>query len=366
MSNTTRTEEALNRKAPPESVTLVHGDNGRSVHRDPEAESRAFLERYPIRTARQLIEEFPDPPTPVIEGIVGEGEKLIVAGPSKLGKTFFLLNLADAVAQGENWMGHQCHQGRVLFINFEVSEPRMAQRNQILREARVDMPGVDFWNLRGAKFDWKLLIETLDYLAREHHYTLIILDPIYKLAGSTPENDNTAVAEMLLEVERIAVETAAAVAFAHHFSKGNKAGVESIDRMSGAGTFARDPDAILTLTAHEEEKCFTLESTVRNYAKPESVVVEFTFPVFTIREDLDAGALKQSTRGGQNRKGGEVDVAAALRGHGKPLAGTELAALVASMKGVTERTAYSWIKKAEAAGLIENHQGLWTTESENP
>jgi len=39
----------------------------------------------------------------------------------------------------------------------------------------------------------------------------------------------------------------AASVFGAHFSKGNQAGKESIDRISGSGVFARDPDTILVI-----------------------------------------------------------------------------------------------------------------------
>jgi len=39
------------------------------------------------------------------------------------------------------------------------------------------------------------------------------------------------------------VKTGAAVGFGAHYSKGNQAGKEAIDRVSGSGVFARDPIA---------------------------------------------------------------------------------------------------------------------------
>ena len=64
------------------------------------------------------------------------------------------------------------------------------------------------------------------------------------------DGDITALLNM---VENLAVTTGAAVALAGHYAKGNAAAKESIDRISGRGVFARDPDSLITFTKHEEE-----------------------------------------------------------------------------------------------------------------
>src|SRR5207244_10394065 len=93
-------------------------------------------------------------------------------------------------------------------------------------------------------------------------YVLIILDPIYKLLGSSEENKAGDTATLLNEVESLAVETGAAVAYGSHFSKGNQAQKESIDRVSGSGVYARDPDSIVNFTRHEKDDCYTVEATL--------------------------------------------------------------------------------------------------------
>ena len=87
------------------------------------------------------------------------------------------------------------------------------------------------------------------------------------------------------EVELIVEKTGSAVAFGAHYSKGNQAGKDPLDRISGSGVFARDPDTIMGLTAHEEDGCFTVHSALRNFAGLDPFVVE-EFPLFNIRSDL--------------------------------------------------------------------------------
>ena len=49
------------------------------------------------------------------------------------------------------------------------------------------------------------------------------------------------------QFDKIATELNCAVIYCHHHSKGSQGGKNSIDRSSGSGVFARDPDAILDL-----------------------------------------------------------------------------------------------------------------------
>ena len=50
---------------------------------------------------------------------------------------------------------------------------------------------------------------------------------------------------------------------AGHFAKGNASAKGTIDRISGSGVFARDPDSLVVFTRHEEEGAFVVEM-VRN------------------------------------------------------------------------------------------------------
>ena len=105
-------------------------------------------------------------------------------------------------------------------------------------------------------------------------YVLIVLDPMYKLYGKGKENDASDMAQLMNSIEDVAVQTGAAVAFGAHHSKGNQSEKQAIDRISGSGVFARDPDALLDFARHEEDECFTVEFIVRNFAPIEKRVAQ--------------------------------------------------------------------------------------------
>src|SRR4029077_12679540 len=150
---------------------------------------------------------------------------------------------------------------------------------------------IELWNLRGHFASHHILIPQIIERVKDRDYALIILDPIYKLYGETDENKAGDVARLMNALEKLAVDTGAAVAFGAHYSKGNQSSKESIDRISGSGVFARDPDTIISFTTHEEAGCFVVEPILRNLPPIDPFVVRWQFPLMQRDESLDPTKL---------------------------------------------------------------------------
>ena len=241
-------------------------------------------------------------PPQLIHGMLHQGSKLVLGGGSKSFKTWALLDLAISVATGDPWMNFTTTKGRVLYINFEIQDYAWSKRIDLVSRAKglADVPGLSLWNLRGYGADFATLLPKVVEECKSKHFSLIVVDPIYKLYGDMDENKAGDVAQLLNGLERVSVETGAGIAFGAHFSKGNQSQKEAIDRVSGSGVFARDPDSILMLTKHEEDDCFTVDSILRNFAPVEPFVVRWEFPLFRTAGTLDPTLLKQT--GGAPRK----------------------------------------------------------------
>ena len=235
-------------------------------------------------------------PAELVAGILHKGSKLAFGGSSKSFKTWSLLDLAISVATGLNWLGRPTAQGRVLFVNFEI-QPHPWQRRIIAvakaKGVKIEHGTIHLLNLRGHAADFRQLIPRILERCRVENFALIILDPIYKLYGCTDENAAGDVAALLNSLERLATETGAAIAFGAHFAKGNAAGKEAIDRISGSGVFARDPDSLLIFTKHETDDAFTVEPILRNFAPVAPFAVRWQFPLMQLADDLDPAKLKQ-------------------------------------------------------------------------
>lgn len=303
------------------------------------------------------------PPPELVGGMLHRGSKLVLGGGSKSFKTWCLLALAIAVAFGKEWLGHPTTPGKVLFLNFEIQPHAWQQR--ILAVARamgatIEPGQITLWNLRGHAADFRQLIPKIIERCRTENFALIVLDPIYKIYGNTDENSAGNVALLLNALERLATETGAAIAFGAHFAKGNAAGKEAIDRISGSGVFARDPDSLLIFTKHETVNAFTVEPILRNFAPVDPFVVRWEFPLMHRDEELDPHRLKQV--GGRPAKHSEDDLLALLPPDGLL---TREWLLAAEAKNISERTFYRLRYKLENSGKVLGSVagGRWTPSS---
>ena len=235
----------------------------------------------------------PEPPQ-LVDGVLHQGAKMVLGGPSKARKSWSLIDLMLSVSTGTPWWGFPTCRGRALYLNFEL--PPFALQYRINRIAAAkeisDFTGFDIWNLRGHATDFSALIPKILGRIRDTGYSLILIDPIYKGLGSRNENDAGDIASLLNEVEQLALKSGAAAVFGAHFSKGNQAGKESIDRIGGSGVFARDPDVILTMTPHEEDDAHVIDLTLRALPPVKPFVVRWCESIFITDRNADPAALK--------------------------------------------------------------------------
>lgn len=252
----------------------------------------------PILSWGEFVGEEMERPPELVSGVLHRGAKMMLAGGSKSFKTWVLIDLALSVATGTPFWGMRTAPGRVLYVNYELSPVFFQDRVKAIAEAKgiAEAPDFTIWNLRGHAGDLRDQVPHFVTQTGGAQYSLIVLDPIYKCLGERDENSNGEVADLLNLVESLTVKLNAAVAFGHHFSKGNKSETASMDRMSGAGAWARDPDALVTLTPHEEEDHFTVDFTLRNLKPHDSQVVKWEFPCMRPDDGLDPSALRKPGR----------------------------------------------------------------------
>lgn len=195
-------------------------------------------------------DNMPELAPPLIEGVLRQGHKMLMAGPSKAGKSFALIELSIAIAEGTNWLGWQCTQGKVLYVNLELDRASALHRFKDVYQALGLQPtnigNIDIWNLRGKSVPMDKLAPKLIRRAAKKQYIAVIIDPIYKVLTGD-ENSADQMAHFTNQFDKIATELAASVIYCHHHSKGSQGGKKSMDRASGSGVFARDPDALIDL-----------------------------------------------------------------------------------------------------------------------
>ena len=199
-------------------------------------------------------DDLPELAPPLIDGVLRQGHKMLIAGPSKAGKSFALIELCISLAEGIKWLGFGCAQGRVLYVNLELDRASCLHRFKdvytTMQVSPDNLSKIDIWNLRGRSVPMDQLAPKLIRRAQKKNYTAIIIDPIYKVITGD-ENSADQMAKFCNQFDKVCTELGCAVIYCHHHSKGSQSGKRSMDRASGSGVFARDPDALLDLTELE-------------------------------------------------------------------------------------------------------------------
>lgn len=209
-------------------------------------------------------DNLPELSAPLIDGVLRQGHKMLIAGPSKAGKSFALIEMCIAIAEGRKWLNWQCTRGKVMYVNLELDRASCLHRFKDVYSAlgwnANNLKNIDIWNLRGKSIPMDKLAPKLIRRALKKDYIAIIIDPIYKIITGD-ENSADQMAHFCNQFDKVCTELGCAVIYCHHHSKGGQGGKKSMDRASGSGVFARDPDALLDLIELE-----TNEDLIKNAA----------------------------------------------------------------------------------------------------
>jgi len=245
-----------------------------------------------IRTKKEFLEP------QLIEGIVRVGHKMLISGSSKAGKSFLLIQLAIALAEGRKWLGFQCKKTRVFYVNLEIDEKSCGNRIDEIHFALGVEPKYeeDFvvWSLRGSSMPLDKLAPKIIRKVANKGYEAIIIDPIYKVITGD-ENNASQMGAFTNLFDKICKETGCTVIYSHHHSKGAQGFKRAMDRASGSGVFARDPDAQLDMIQLETSDEFMalnadvmtstawrLESSLREFQNFKPVNFWFEYPIHRV------------------------------------------------------------------------------------
>lgn len=288
--------------------------------------------------------EFTSMPEELIKGMLHRRSKMIVSAPSKARKSWLMLDLALSIAGGASWLGYETTQTPVLFIDFELQAPMYRNRRAQIMEAKYSKKQViPFYELllRGKDVNPQKLEAHISSKVKELGIGFIVFDPIYKIE-SFDECKAQEVSNLLKWFEKLCSKLNVSIAFSHHYAKGNASAKESIDRASGSGVWARDPDALLMLTSHEENDVFVLESHLRNFPPQPPICIKWETPLWQRTLDYDTDDLKGKASKKEKRKTfSVVDLANLLNARGEKSVSSknlnELAAIAGVSPGTIQR-----------------------------
>lgn len=257
-------------------------------------------------------------PAELIHGVLRCGHKMLISGSSKAGKSFLLMELCISFAEGVPWLGFDCRRGRVLYVNLEIDPASCITRFINIYKA-LNLPmehteNIVIWNLRGYAVPLDKLVPKLIRRIRGQSFAAVIIDPIYKVITGD-ENNASDMGAFCNQFDKICAETGCAAIYCHHHSKGAQGAKKAMDRASGSGVFARDPDAQLDMIELEltddiqnnvrdgNATAWRLECSLREFANFKPVNFWFEYPIHRVDTsgELDSAYTEGSFEAARTR-----------------------------------------------------------------
>jgi len=204
--------------------------------------------------AKEIREtEYADLPA-VVEGLIFPGTTFIV-GKSKIGKSFFALQLADGVETGGEVLGRKCAKGKVNHYSLEDGRRRNKKRWKTMGIE----PSEAMYQFRDRKPRIPLLTEGLeeeieDWIKNTPDAKLVIIDPYVKVKKTIGgyklnayENDNF----NLQNIYTLANKYNIAIAILHHTKKKSEGDV--FDEINGSAGIQSNADSMIVIASDRKK-----------------------------------------------------------------------------------------------------------------
>ncbi len=207
-----------------------------------------------------LATQFPEPRW-IIPGLIPEG-LTIFAGRPKLGKSWFALQVACAVATGGMVFGQKVEQGRVLFLALEDSPRRLQARIRQQMWPSIPPDALVFYT------DWPDLAQSgglaeLCNAIHQENYTLVVVDTLSR-AARFDQHDVSESTAVLGNLQRVASDYHRAILLIDHYRKSVGLVSDLVDDVLGSTGKAAAPDTVIGLVRERGKRGATLRVTGRD------------------------------------------------------------------------------------------------------
>lgn len=213
----------------------------------------------------------------LLKGIMAPGEMSVWWGPPKCGKSFVVMHVAYALAQGRSVFGRRVRKSRVLYL---ACEGRSGLRGRIT--ALVGRYGssddflalaepLDLWGTGDA--------DALAELMIAHRIDLVVVDTLNRVMAGGDENSSADMGALIRHLDEIRTKTGAHVLVIHHGTKAGNNGPRGHGSLIGAA------DAIVEVATSDDGTRTVIITDAKDDASGRAMA--FTLEVVELGEDSD-------------------------------------------------------------------------------
>ena len=177
-----------------------------------------------VAFADELPETF-TPPDELVEGVLTAGDGSVLYGDSNSGKTFFVIDMAAAVARGAQWMGRNTEPGLVVYLAAESPASVRGRLQAYQRHHGVRVPNFAIVqspiDLFDGDADTEAVIAVVRQLERQRgqKVRLIVGDTLARLSAGANENAGQDMGLVVRRFDRIRSACNAHFLLIHHSGK---------------------------------------------------------------------------------------------------------------------------------------------------
>ena len=177
-----------------------------------------------VAFADELPEAF-TPPDELVEGVLTAGDGSVLYGDSNSGKTFFVIDMAAAVARGAQWMGRNTEPGLVVYLAAESPASVRGRLQAYQRHHGVRVPNFAIVqspiDLFDGDADTEAVIAVVRQLERQRgqKVRLIVGDTLARLSAGANENAGQDMGLVVRRFDRIRTACNAHFLLIHHSGK---------------------------------------------------------------------------------------------------------------------------------------------------
>jgi archaellum biogenesis ATPase FlaH len=179
----------------------------------------------PLSIQELLTLDIPEP-TWLVEGLMPQGSLILLAAREKSGKGLLTIDLVASIAEGTEFLGRPCSQGKAIYCATEETLSEVKARVLTRTGETEDRPPVMILSLDGSLGD-TLDITNPDSVARlramiEEHAPMLVVIDVLREIHDRKEDSSDDMAPIMTVLRDLAHRTGATIVLNHHMSKGGQ------------------------------------------------------------------------------------------------------------------------------------------------
>jgi hypothetical protein len=215
---------------------------------DKRARYEALCKRLGIQSAEELRDKILPPTRYALPGIIAEGLTLL-AGMSKIGKSFMALGIGLSIARGDKAFGSiPVELGDVLYLALEDGEKRVQRRiRQMIQNPKAEWPSRFRIAYRWRPMNSGGLADLSEWIAEAANPRLIMIDVLQKIRSEQKRSEGAYAYDYrsLEDLQKLAVKTSMPILAATHVNKGEHS--DQFNSVSGTVGLTGAADNVLVL-----------------------------------------------------------------------------------------------------------------------